>query len=211
MLAQNAARIVEMLDDGAVVLDVGGGAVRFPRADWVMDLLPYEARGAKAEHERFSAQRWIRRDICDREAYPFEDGEIDFVVCSQTLEGIRDPLWVCSEMIRIAAPAMWRSRLACRSKAGEFRGPGRVGRIIAGSSRSTAALSSSPSRTLGHPVLEWRLRLPGANLHERKRDRRVPRRLRRARAQRSRQARSLRPAASGLGAWARRPECLTRN
>lgn len=101
MLARNATSINERLPEDAVVLDIGGGAVPFPRADWVIDLLPYEERGARLSAERFSAQTWIARDICDREPYPFEDDEIDYVVCSHTLEDVRDPLWVCSEMNRV--------------------------------------------------------------------------------------------------------------
>ncbi len=41
------------------------------------------------------------RDICDHEPYPFGDQEFDFVICSQTLEDVRDPIWVCSEINRI--------------------------------------------------------------------------------------------------------------
>jgi hypothetical protein len=52
--------------------------------------------------EWFGRGTWIQRDICDREPFLFKDKEIDFVVCSQTLEDVRDPLWVCSEMIRVA-------------------------------------------------------------------------------------------------------------
>ncbi len=102
MLAESVARIDQLVDDGAVVLDIGGGYSPFPRADWVMDILPFEERAASDTPERFSAQTWITRDICDREPYPFEDGSVDFVVCSHTLEDVRDPLWVCSEMNRIA-------------------------------------------------------------------------------------------------------------
>jgi hypothetical protein len=52
--------------------------------------------------ERFTRETWIQRDVCDRRPYPFGDNEIDFVICSQLLEDVRDPLWVCSELIRVA-------------------------------------------------------------------------------------------------------------
>ncbi len=69
------------------VLDVGGGTNRVARADVVLDLLP----GAD-----------VVRDICDREPWPFDDGEFDFAICSHTLEDVRDPVWVCAELQRVA-------------------------------------------------------------------------------------------------------------
>ena len=44
----------------------------------------------------------MQRDICDREPWPFADNQLDFVVCSHTLEDVRDPIWVCSELNRVA-------------------------------------------------------------------------------------------------------------
>jgi methyltransferase family protein len=106
MLVSSKRRLLERLDDNDVVLDVGGWAKPLARANWVIDLMPYESRGLYGEPdldpERFGPESWIQRDICDREPYPFDDGEIDFVVCSHTLEDVRDPLWVCAEMNRIA-------------------------------------------------------------------------------------------------------------
>jgi SAM-dependent methyltransferase len=110
VLPANRQRIEAGLDDGAVVLEIGGWADPFPRADWVIDLMPYESRGlysrsgggTDAAEERFSAERWIVRDACSSEPYPFEDDYFDFVVCSHTLEDLRDPVRVCSEMNRIA-------------------------------------------------------------------------------------------------------------
>lgn len=111
MLAANAQRIRRRLADDDLVLDVGGWADPFPRADWVVDLMPYETRGLYAregwieprppEAERFDASRWVQRDICAREPFPFEDDRFDFVICSQTLEDVRDPVWVCQELCRV--------------------------------------------------------------------------------------------------------------
>jgi hypothetical protein len=42
------------------------------------------------------------RDICDREPWPFADDQFDFAVCSHTLEDVRDPIWVCAELQRVA-------------------------------------------------------------------------------------------------------------
>src|SRR5438034_907021 len=106
MLPASARRISQRVGEDAQVLDVGGWANPFPRADWVIDLMPYETRGlygaAPPGPERFDEGTWMRRDICDREPWPFEDDRFDFAICSQTLEDVRDPIWVCSELTRVA-------------------------------------------------------------------------------------------------------------
>ena len=109
MLEASRRRIAEELPADALVLDVGGWAQPLERADWVLDLLPYETRGlygydraATAHDERFTADTWVTRDICDREPWPFADGQFDFAVCSHTLEDIRDPVFVCHELQRVA-------------------------------------------------------------------------------------------------------------
>ena len=106
MLGTSRAQIEARLDDNEVVLDVGAWASPWPRADWVLDLMPYETRGLygelEPEAERFSARSWVERDICDHEPWPFEDDRFDFVVCSHTLEDVRDPVWVCHELNRVA-------------------------------------------------------------------------------------------------------------
>lgn len=106
MLEASARRIEELVGDG-LVLDVGGWADPFARADWVIDLQPYASRGfdrppPEPERERFSADTWVVRDICAREPWPFEDGRFDFAVCAHTLEDVRDPIGVCDELVRVA-------------------------------------------------------------------------------------------------------------
>ncbi|MGI8904141.1 MAG: class I SAM-dependent methyltransferase [Solirubrobacteraceae bacterium] len=108
MLEASAALILERIGPNAVVLDIGGAARPLVRADWVLDLLPYEARGqigwdGERAQERFGPRTWIQRDICDREPWPFADRQFDFAVCSHPLEDVRDPIWVAAELQRVAA------------------------------------------------------------------------------------------------------------
>jgi hypothetical protein len=107
MLDASRRRILERLRDDGVVLDVGGWAHPFERADWIIDLQPYETRGLyaydrAAARERFTADTWIQRDICDREPWLWPDDHFDFAICSHTLEDVRDPVWVCAELSRVA-------------------------------------------------------------------------------------------------------------
>jgi hypothetical protein len=95
-------RIEDSLAADAVVLDVGGWAKPLARADWVIDLLPYATRQRTDAAERFSEATWVARDICDHDPWPFRDHQFDFATCVQTLEDVRDPVWVCAELSRVA-------------------------------------------------------------------------------------------------------------
>jgi hypothetical protein len=108
---ENAQRLLATIPDSAKVIDVGGGAAPFPRANYVIDAMPFEKLGAGSDgniHQRlgieprYSADRWIQTDLCARRPWPIEDKAFDFVICSHLLEDIRDPIWVCSELQRIA-------------------------------------------------------------------------------------------------------------
>ncbi len=48
------------------------------------------------------ADTWVERDICDHEPWPFSDDQFDFAICSHVLEDVRDPVWVCHELNRVA-------------------------------------------------------------------------------------------------------------
>jgi hypothetical protein len=105
-------RILGVLNEKDAVLDVGGWACPFNRANYILDAQPYETRGfyrtfggpaaQGPEEESFGRETWIQRDICDRAPWPFADKQFDFAICSHTLEDLRDPLWVCAELIRVA-------------------------------------------------------------------------------------------------------------
>lgn len=122
------SRILETLPDSARVLDVGGWAVPFPRADWMLDLGDYDSRGewgydgARSE-ERFTRETWVQRDICDREPWPFEDEFFDFAICSHTLEDVRDPVWVCQELARVARAGYVEVPSRLEEQSYGFQGP----------------------------------------------------------------------------------------
>lgn len=105
MIASSLERILRELPDGAKVLDVGGWGKPLRRADVVIDQMPHATRGLYGFDgegpERFTERSWVIHDICSRDPWPFTDDEFDFVVCSQTLEDLRDPVWVCSELVRV--------------------------------------------------------------------------------------------------------------
>ncbi len=123
---------------------------------------PFPPLGGTVEH--FTADTWITRDICDKTPYPFSDKSIDLVICSHTLEDIRDPLWVCSEMIRIA-------------KAGYIEVPSRAWESCRGHTPGIAGLSHHRwlidihDNALSflqkyHLIHNWRYSLPAAVLKE---------------------------------------------
>jgi Methyltransferase domain len=100
--------LLARLEPDALVLDVGGWAKPFARADWVIDLSPYETRGlygydeGERATERFTAEEWVIHDICATEPWPFADDQFDFAICSHTLEDVRDPVRACEGLTRVA-------------------------------------------------------------------------------------------------------------
>lgn len=131
MFEPNVAAILSRLRPDDVVLDVGGWACPFNRANIVMDAEPFDTRGyyrnigrppsQGGEVEHFNRGAWIQRDLCTREAWPLADKSVDFAICSHTLEDLRDPLGVCSELVRVAKAGYIEvpSRLAEQSRGWE--------------------------------------------------------------------------------------------
>jgi hypothetical protein len=99
-------RILATVPDDARVLDVGGWEAPFNRADAVLDLMPHDSRGGAGSYgpawERFTARTWVQRDACDRAPWPWPADHFAFAVCAGTLEALRDPVWVCQELSRVA-------------------------------------------------------------------------------------------------------------
>ncbi|MDQ6749227.1 MAG: class I SAM-dependent methyltransferase [Actinomycetota bacterium] len=128
MLESSAKRILATLGSDAQVLDVGGWASPFPRADWVIDLLPYASRGlygydVESVEERFDASTWVQRDICRREPWPFVEDQFDLVVCAHTLEDVRDPIWVCEELQRVGRAGYIEVPSRLEEQSREVEGP----------------------------------------------------------------------------------------
>lgn len=103
----NALRLVRELGSTARVVDVGGGAKPFPRADYVIDALPFEGRAALGQVEvacepRYTKDTWRKLDLCEHRPWPFPDKYFDYATCSHLLEDVRDPIWICSELCRVA-------------------------------------------------------------------------------------------------------------
>ncbi len=117
MLKAAGIKLAQEIPKGASVLDVGGGFSPFPRANWVIDLMDFNHRYSNPLESKFpvhySKETWVQRDICDRTPWPFRDKEFDFSTCSHLLEDVRDPIWVCAELIRV-------------SKAGYIEVPSRI-------------------------------------------------------------------------------------
>jgi hypothetical protein len=128
MLTSSRDRILSQLRDDDLVLDVGGGAKPLARADWVIDLMAYDGRGLYGPPidpaaERFDAATWVQRDICDRRPWPFDDRQFDFSVCSHTLEDVRDPLFVCGELIRVSRAGYVEVPSRLEEQSYGFQGP----------------------------------------------------------------------------------------
>jgi hypothetical protein len=121
ILSSNLPRVCEMAARAERVLDVGGWWCPFNLATHVLDVMPYATRrrheALDLDHpERFAAETWTRHDAC-RAPWPFPDKFFDFSFCSHTLEDVRDPLTICSELMRV-------------SKAGYLETPSRAREIF---------------------------------------------------------------------------------
>lgn len=98
---------------GYKVLNVGGGLNQHGLPiDAVFDLRALDDPNAKV----------YQREMCEKTAWDeIEDNEYDFVVCTHTLEDLRDPAFVISQINRVgragyvAVPSKFRELQFCRS------------------------------------------------------------------------------------------------
>lgn len=101
----SAKDVLERIGPEDRVLDLGGAVEVFPRADVVIDAQPWEARSPgqlAGEPERFTRDSWIVGDVCSPEVWSrFPDKSFDFILCSHLLEDVRDPVFICAQMIRV--------------------------------------------------------------------------------------------------------------
>lgn len=140
------ARMVSALGirEGERVLEVGGAANPFPRADAVCDL----TFGSSAQ--RNGAPAVLREDVtyveAPAESLPFEDGAFDFVYCTQVLEHVADPVAAAAELGRVA-------------RRGFVEVPSRLGEMLSGNpthrwvvDRRGGALVFTPRNWVEHPL-----------------------------------------------------------
>jgi SAM-dependent methyltransferase len=74
-------------------LDVGCGRRPWPRANWIMDTNPNNAKHAMENQQFFTGSITGRT--------PFQDKEFDFVTCFHVLEHVSDPVAAAKEISRI--------------------------------------------------------------------------------------------------------------
>lgn len=91
------------------VLDVGGWHSPILRSNAIIDIMPHSTinwPGAILTdvwpEPQFDASSYVQMDICGPDPWPFADKEFDFAICSHTLEDVRDPIFVCRELNRVA-------------------------------------------------------------------------------------------------------------
>ena len=73
------------------ILDVGGSVNTYPGTTHVIDL-----SAPKDEKIEF-----CNMDICSGK-WPYPDKYFDFVNCAETLEDVKDPIFICKELMRVA-------------------------------------------------------------------------------------------------------------
>jgi len=155
ILRSNLPRLRERARASARILDVGGWYQPFNLATHVIDLCPYESRRVHdaldpGDGERFSAATWVVHDVCSV-PWPFLDKSFDFVVCSNLLEDVRDPISVCRELCRVG-------------NAGYIETPSRIREIFAKERLFTLKSLTGNVPEIGFHHHRWFVEAEGPNL-----------------------------------------------
>jgi len=120
-MREDFAEILRLVRPGARVLDVGCGEGAL--LDLLVRHANADARGLEISPEGVSAclarGLAVMQGDADRDLREFPTGAFDYVILSQTLQAVRDPRAVLSEMLRIGRRAIvslpnfghWRVRL----------------------------------------------------------------------------------------------------
>ncbi|MEP0885054.1 class I SAM-dependent methyltransferase [Trichocoleus sp. ST-U3] len=132
---------IDSLPANAKILDVGGWFKPCSLATHVVDLMPWETRGAKLQleplpDERFTKETWYQLNFLNPKLeLPFADKEFDFSICSHTLEDLESPHYLIPEILRV-------------SKAGYIEVPSRL-------HEQTIGVRDRASSLVGHPHHYW--------------------------------------------------------
>ncbi len=125
----------------ARILDCGGWFIPLSQATHVVDLMPYETRGARLQltalpGERFTRDTWTQVDFLAPDfRLPFPDRTFDFAYCSHTIEDLASPFALLGELARV-------------SRAGALVTPSRL-------SEHTTGRRDRMTNRLGHPHHHW--------------------------------------------------------
>ncbi len=98
------SEVLKRIQEKDKVLDIGGWDKVFPRANVVIDYMPYETRrNHTGLPERFSEDSWIQGDVHDKKIWErFPDQYFDFAIAAHILEDIRDPIGVLEQLLRVS-------------------------------------------------------------------------------------------------------------
>ena len=155
ILRSNLARLRAAALAADRVLDVGGWYQPFNLATHVIDLCPYETRRIQEaldpeDAERFGPATWHVGDVCVA-PWPYPDKSFDFVLCSNLLEDVRDPLAVCREVNRVG-------------RAGYIETPSRLREIFAKSAPGPLGRLAGRGAEVGFYHHRWFVELDGTHL-----------------------------------------------